>query len=84
MSTLTVSATGRITLSKDLLGHLGVQPCGKITVDKLPDGRIEMKAAKPTGKVSDVFGVLKARRKGRPLSIEDMNRIIAGSWTGKR
>jgi bifunctional DNA-binding transcriptional regulator/antitoxin component of YhaV-PrlF toxin-antitoxin module len=84
MSTLTVTANGQVTLRKDLLKHLGVQPGGKISVDKLPDGRIEVKAARPTGKISDMFGSLKARRKGRPLSIEDMNEVIARGWAGKR
>jgi hypothetical protein len=31
-----------------------------------------------------MFGSLKARRKGRPLSIEDMNEVIARGWAGKR
>jgi len=49
MSTLTVTAKGQITLRKDLLTHLGAQPGEKIIVDKLPDGRIEIKASRPTG-----------------------------------
>jgi len=84
MSTLTVTAKGQVTLRRDLLEHLGVQPGEKITVDKLADGRIEVKAARPTGKISDAFGFLKAKRKGRPLSIEGMNKIIARGWAGKR
>jgi bifunctional DNA-binding transcriptional regulator/antitoxin component of YhaV-PrlF toxin-antitoxin module len=54
MSTLTVTAKGQVTLRRDLLKHLGVQPGEKIIVDKLPDGRIEIKASRPTGKISDV------------------------------
>jgi AbrB family looped-hinge helix DNA binding protein len=84
MSTLTVTAKGQVTLRKDLLKHLGVHPGEKITVDKLPDGRIEVKAASPTGRISDLFGSLKVKRKGRTLSIEDMNEIIARGWAGKR
>lgn len=84
MSTLTVTAKGQVTLRKDLLEHLGVQPGAKIEVQKLPDGRIEVKAALPAGKISDVFGQLKTKRKGRTLSIEDMNRIVARGWAGKR
>jgi AbrB family looped-hinge helix DNA binding protein len=45
MSTLTVTAKGKVTLGKDILKHLGVQPGEKITVNKLPNGRIELKAA---------------------------------------
>jgi AbrB family looped-hinge helix DNA binding protein len=84
VSTLTVTAKGQVTLRKDLLEHLGVHPGEKITVDKLPDGRIEVKAARPIGDISDVFGSLKTKRKGRPLSIEEMNDLIARGWASKR
>jgi bifunctional DNA-binding transcriptional regulator/antitoxin component of YhaV-PrlF toxin-antitoxin module len=84
MSTLTVTAKGQVTLRKDMLKHLGVHPGEKITVEKLPDSRIEMKAARPAGKISDAFGLLRAKRKGRSLSIEDMNEIAARGWAGKR
>jgi AbrB family looped-hinge helix DNA binding protein len=83
MSTLTVTAKGQVTLRKDLLEHLGVQPGEKITVDKLPDGRIEVRAARPTGKISDAFNFLK-RDKGSSLSIEEISRISARGWAGKR
>ena len=83
MSTLTVTAKGQITLRKDLLKHLGVQPGEKIAVDKLPDGRIEVRAARPTGDISDAFNFLK--RKGGPsLSIEEINEVAAQGWAGKR
>jgi AbrB family looped-hinge helix DNA binding protein len=83
MSTLTVTAKGQVTLRKDLLEHLGVHPGEKITVNKLPDGRIEVRAARPTGKISDAFGFLK-RDGGPSLSIEEINEIIANGWAGKR
>lgn len=83
MTTLTVTAKGQVTLRKDVLKHLGVHPGEKITVNKLPDGRIEVKAARPTGKISDVFDFLK-RENRPPLSIEDMNKIAARGWAGKR
>jgi bifunctional DNA-binding transcriptional regulator/antitoxin component of YhaV-PrlF toxin-antitoxin module len=83
MNTLTVTAKGQITLRKDLLRHLGVQPGEKIAVDKLPDGRIEMKATRATGKISDVFGVFK-KKSGPLLSIEDINKIARRGWAGRR
>ena len=83
MSTLTVTAKGQVTLRRDVLEHLGVHPGEKITVNKLPDGRIEVKAARPTGKIADVFGILK-RDGHRSLSIEEMGKIAARGWTGKR
>lgn len=83
MNTLTVTAKGQVTLRKDLLKHLGVQPGEKITVDKRPDGRIEMRSARPTGRISDVFNLFKGRG-GRSLSIEDINEIARRGWAGKR
>ena len=83
MSTLTVTAKGQITLRKDLLNHIGVQPGDKVAVDKLPDGRIAMKAARPTGKISDVFDLFK-RRNGPSLSIEQINKLAARGWAGRR
>ncbi len=83
MSKLTVTAKGQVTLRKDLLEHLGVRRGEKVSIEKLPDGRIELRAARPTGKISDAFDFLK--RKGGPsLSIEEMNQIIADGWAGKR
>ena len=41
MSTLTVTAKGQVTLRKDLLQHLGVQPGEKVVVEgpeNLKDG----------------------------------------------
>lgn len=84
MRTLTVTAKGQVTLHKDVLEHLGVRPGEKIAVDKLPDGRIEVKAVRPTGKISDAFGFLKAKRKGRSLSTDEMNDIAARGWAGRR
>jgi AbrB family looped-hinge helix DNA binding protein len=83
MITLTVTSKGQVTLRKDLLEHLGVHPGEKITLDKLPDGRIEVRAAWPTGKISDAFDFLK-KKDGPSLSIEEMNKIAAQGWAGKR
>lgn len=84
MGTLTVTAKGQVTLRKDLLEHLGVHPGDKIAIEKLPGGRVEVKAARPTGKISDAFGFLRGKTKGLSLSIEEMNEVIADSWAGKR
>jgi bifunctional DNA-binding transcriptional regulator/antitoxin component of YhaV-PrlF toxin-antitoxin module len=83
MSTLKVTSKGQLTLRKDLLEHLGVRAGERVSVEKLPNGRIEVKATRPAGKISDAFDFLK--RKGGPtLSIEEMNDIIADGWAGKR
>jgi len=81
MSTLTVTAKGQVTLRKDVLEHLGVGPGEQIYVTKLPDGRIEVRAAS-TGDISSLFGML--TEKGRPtLSIDEMNEITRQGWSGK-
>jgi bifunctional DNA-binding transcriptional regulator/antitoxin component of YhaV-PrlF toxin-antitoxin module len=83
MTTLTVTAKGQVTLRRDVLEHLGVHPGQKIAVEKLPSGRIEVRAARNAGSISEVFGMLKPK-KGRTLSVEEMNRIAARGWAGKR
>jgi predicted nucleic-acid-binding protein len=71
MSTLTVTAKGQVTLRRDLLKHLGVQPGEKIIVDKLPDGRIEMKGLAADGQH---FGCLRFFEAGeRPVLVDRRN-----------
>lgn len=43
MTTLTVTAKGRITLKRELLQHIGIQPGQKVEVVKLPDGELRIK-----------------------------------------
>ncbi|MEI9993418.1 MAG: AbrB/MazE/SpoVT family DNA-binding domain-containing protein [Rhizomicrobium sp.] len=81
-TTLTVTSKGQVTFRKDVLQHLGVHAGDKVEVDKLSNGEIRLKAA-PTGRISDVFGILK-RPGQRPVSIEEMNEAIADGWAGKR
>jgi bifunctional DNA-binding transcriptional regulator/antitoxin component of YhaV-PrlF toxin-antitoxin module len=83
MNKLTITAKGQVTLRKDLLTHLGVEPGEQIAVDKLPDGRVEIRAAKPSGRISDVFNLLQVG-KGPSLSIEEIGEIAKRGWAGKR
>jgi bifunctional DNA-binding transcriptional regulator/antitoxin component of YhaV-PrlF toxin-antitoxin module len=83
MSTLTVTAKGQITLRRDLLRHLGVKPGEKVAIEKLPDGRIEVRAVRAAGQISDAFNFLK-RTGGPSLSVEEMNEIAKQGWAGKR
>lgn len=81
MSTLTVTTKGQVTLRKDILRHMGVQPGEQIAVDKLPGGRIEVRAKREQGDISRAFGRLKHHSR-RPLSIDEINEIAARGWTG--
>jgi antitoxin PrlF len=80
MTTLTITAKGQVTLKQDLLKHLGVGPGEKVEADKLPDGRIVVKAATLSGSVSDFIGCLSQKR-GPKLSIDEMNRIAQRGWS---
>jgi hypothetical protein len=84
MKTVAITAKGQVTLDRDMLRHLGVCPGEKISVERLADRRIEIRAAaRPTGKISAAFGFLK-RKDGASLSIQGMNKIAARGWAGKR
>lgn len=79
VTTLTITAKGQVSLRKEILRHLGAGPGDKIVVETLSGGRIEVRAARATGKISDAFGYLK-REDGPSLSIEEINEIIAEGW----
>jgi len=67
-ATLTVTAKGQVTLRKDVLQHMGVRPGEKIVVDKLPDGELTARAAKPSG---DMFKFSWIPAKGRRHPSDD-------------
>jgi bifunctional DNA-binding transcriptional regulator/antitoxin component of YhaV-PrlF toxin-antitoxin module len=83
MAVLTVTAKGQVTLRKEFLAHLGVGPGEKIRLETLPGGRIEVKAARPAGDISDVFDRLK-RVDGAKLSVEDIKAITEEAWASGR
>jgi hypothetical protein len=83
MRTFQVDAEGRVTLSAELLRHLGVRPGDRLVANELPNGNVELRAI-PRGEISDAFGFLRADRKDPPLSIEEMNEIITAAWAGDR
>ena len=45
-TTLTVTSKGQVTLRKELLAHLGIHPGQRLEVEVLPDGRLELHAAR--------------------------------------
>jgi len=83
MTSLAITAKGQVTLKRDLLQHLGIQPGQRLDFEKLPDGELRIKAAKPRGSIDNFIGRF-AGRVAKPITIEEMNEIIASSWAGER
>ncbi len=79
---LLITAKGQLTLKKETLSHLGVQPGERVSVELRPDGVVELRPA-PRGNIADAFSCL-PRPEGPALTIEEMNEVIAAAWAGKR
>lgn len=79
MTKLTINAEGQVLLSRDMLDHLGLHSGGIVVARKLPNGRIELKAAHRKGTIADLFDLLK-RDGRRSLSIDQLNKIAARGW----
>jgi len=83
MTKLTVTTRGQVTFRKDVLQHLGIKPGERIELDLLPDGRVMLKAARPSGSIDDFIGLLAGKTK-KPLTIEEINEITAAGWAGEK
>jgi bifunctional DNA-binding transcriptional regulator/antitoxin component of YhaV-PrlF toxin-antitoxin module len=83
MTTLTITAKGQITLKQELLRHLNVAPGQRIEADRLPDGRLLVRAAAQNGSIADFSGCL-ARKGGPKLTIAQIKKITEDAWAGKR
>ncbi len=79
--TLTVTAKGQITLRKEVLKHLGVQPGDKLHVDLLQNGRMQIRPKRGTP-AATIFGLL-AQPSTSPLSIDELNEMAATGWAGE-
>jgi len=81
MSTLSVTSRGQITLRRDLLQHIGIQPGQKVEVLKLPHGELRIKAKKKTQPINNVFSLLKDKTSGVVLSTEEINQAVSTGWS---
>ena len=80
-ASLTVTRKGQLTLRKELLHHLGLQPGQRVDVEVLPGGRLELHAQRATGDISGFIGLL-AGRTTYKASLEDLNAAAAEGWAG--
>ena len=83
MPTLTVTARGQVTFRKDVLQHLGIGPGEKIELDKLPDGRVVLRAARPAGTIDGFLGLLAGRTK-KIATLDEISEAAAKGWSGRK
>lgn len=83
MPTLTVTARGQVTFRKDVLQHLGIEPGEKIELDKLPDGRVALRAVRPTGTIDSFLGLLAGRTK-KIATLEEIHEATTAGWAGQK
>lgn len=83
MATLTVTERGQVTFRKDVLRHLGIEPGGKVAVEKLPDGRLSLSAAKTSGSWEDFYGCL-AGKTEKVATLQEIKQAIEDGWAGNR
>lgn len=83
MTLLSVTTKGHVTLKRDLLRHLGIKPGERINLEKLPNGELRIRAARPAGTTDNFIGRHAGKVK-KPMTIEEMNEIAASGWAGKK
>ena len=83
MTSLTVTSKGQVTLRKQLLAHLGVRPGQRVSVEMLPEGRIQIQAEHPQGSIDGFVGLL-AGRTDRSASLQELDAAAAEAWAGQR
>ncbi len=76
---LTVTRKSQVTLRKELLAHLGIQPGQRIDVELLPGGRLELHAEHATGTIGSFIGLL-ADRSSHRASLDELNGAAASGW----
>ncbi|WP_197212539.1 AbrB/MazE/SpoVT family DNA-binding domain-containing protein [Synechococcus sp. CBW1004] len=76
-----MTSKGQVTLRKELLAHLGVQPGQRLDVEVLPGGRLELHAEQATGTIDGFIGLLAGRSPHR-ASLEELSEAAASGWAG--
>jgi bifunctional DNA-binding transcriptional regulator/antitoxin component of YhaV-PrlF toxin-antitoxin module len=75
---LTLTARGQFTFNKALMQHLGVKPGEKVSIKKLPGGKLEIEARKNRISTQVLLETLRSTIKTDiKLSIDEINDVIA-------
>lgn len=79
-ASLTVTRKGQLTLRKELLRHLGIEPGQRVDVEVLPGGRLELHAQRATGEIGGFIGLLRGRTT-RVATVEEIRAAAAEGWS---
>jgi antitoxin PrlF len=79
MPTSTITSKGQVTVPKEVREHLRLKPGDRIDFVMGRTGQITLKAIDTD--IRSLRGILKSKRK-EPLSIEEMNKVIARGYAG--
>lgn len=82
MATLTVTAKGQVTLRKEVLRHLGVEPGDKVEIELVKDGGMVIRRAQPQGTINDFIGCL-AGQTDKVATLEEIEKAIQKGWAGQ-
>src|SRR5262249_28659626 len=69
-----ITSKGQVTLRRELLDQLGARPGGRIVVEPVAPGRVEIRRADRRGSLGTFVGCLKTTA-GPIFSLEDIERI---------
>lgn len=78
MTSLKVTAKGQVTLKKDVLRHLGIEPGQQLEVDLLPGGMARIHAPRPRTSWDAIAGMLHDPHR-KAVSIAELDAAIAST-----
>jgi antitoxin PrlF len=83
MILLTVTERGQVTIRKEVLKHLGINPGDKIELDLLPERKVVLQAPKRKGSIDDFINLF-AGEKHPYYSDEEIKEAIEKGWAGEK
>lgn len=82
-ATLKITSKGQVTLKRELLDELGVDPGDRIVVEPVAPGRVEIRRAEQRGGLAAFVGCLK-QTAGPALSLKDIHKISRDGRAGEQ
>jgi len=80
MPIATLTSKGQVTIPKEVRDRLRLRAGDRLEFVVLPDGTVTLRTARRD--VREFAGILRGRLK-KPLTVEEMNRIIEKGWAGE-